>query len=169
MTCFRVARLAFVVTALSLYFGCGGGSSSTPNRPYKGACLVTLSGAATGTMPCTVAAGYDSSKNQSGLGLVVTPQSVTAQFGIQVQGMLRSGSYSLASVNGGATVTTGTMTWAFSSNPVMGSLSMTVSDVSNELSANGQTLYKVHGSADAQLTAIPPTGATGTVTMHVKF
>jgi len=176
-------RLVLLLTGIVCWFGCGtqnagpGESNQKVSRAHP-QCEMAISGAVTATLPCTVVAGWDSSKNVVAFGITGAPQGTvtTAQIALGAPGAFHTGTFSSASSNNyGATVMTGSSgvpaIWVSSSNPVRGGgVTINITSAGAVISTPaGQAYTAVRGTADATLAGTPETGANGTVTMHATF
>ena len=177
-------RVLTVAMTAMLVAACGGAdSSSGSNNNQTGnptPCTITASGAGTGTLDCgTPAAAYDSSKNQGsfGIGAGNSSSTNTALIIIAYPAAPHAGSV-LKSTDAGAqgsfAVNLGghyfsAVAGSTTASENQGSYTLNLSSVTTTASANGGSLYAVHGTLDATLLAVPSSGATGTVTLHTTF
>lgn len=151
------------------------GATTDGAVPSSSSCTITLSGALSGTIPCTASLGYDAKNNLGVLG--VSPVgSPTVHFtgSASFPGQPHTGTYQStdAGAKGGLSVQQGTPTWFASSggSSTQGSYALTLNSVTNpRQTSSGDMLYDTSGVLTATLPAITGTGASGTVMVSVTF
>jgi len=157
-------------------------SDGSPDAGDAGTCVITMSGAATGTYPCNAAIAYSQGGQVSGTWLTVSPTSYVGLSGLSVELSasegLATGTYDQSSAvealatytdpNNGAWV----LCWNDPSGcPTNGTFSVDVQSAGTMLTApNGVTWYGAFGTATATLPAVPGDPySSGTVVLTIQW
>ena len=157
----------------------GGSSDAPPQRETSagGPCTITLSGAVTGSVSCTVAVLHDGQKDVTAFGLTVQQSTPGGGADVRIAGPAKTGTLTDANclectIFAFATAGNPPPTWAMQLKPrKQGSFSLTIDSLgAGSNGPNGGVAYpSPHGSATAVLPADQGTGATGTVNLSAKF
>jgi len=144
-------------------------STATPvNVP----CVITLSGAISKTLSCTTEFAYASANGTTGLHIVSDSQTTTvaalpeAQFIAQLSGALQPGTYTTGE-QAASVIESMTNAWVSDTQNGSGSSSITFTSIDVESTSAQGTIYLVHGTVTATLTAQGT--ASGTVVMTITF
>jgi hypothetical protein len=152
--------------------GGGGGSGGSGGSGGNTNCMLTLSGANSGTYACDITLGFDSSKSQSAFAISVPAPSpfATITGGATITGMAAMGTYTQATTAASAIAVQNSSqaTWdeSFGNNdPDQGSFSLDFTSVTGS-----GVLLTGHGTLMATLPANPQTAnAMGTTMMSATF
>lgn len=163
--------LALIATALSI----SSASAELVEWAAPVSCQVTISGAMTGSAPCSIIASQQISNNTSSIAIMVLKLPydfsqivISGSFG----GPLHVGSYNAdSSLSFSALVAAKSSSvppeWLMSmKSPAQGDFSLTLTEVAP---ARLGGLYKLHGSVNAMLLPVKNTSAAGPLTMRVTF
>jgi hypothetical protein len=158
-----------------------GGTSATPGPPASGTCSYTYSGALTGNFSSECVGGVAAYDSVHGIAAVTFADvandtySTSGALEIVSASGISDKTYSLsdASAQGVIGVVNGGQEWtantATNGVPATGTFTLNVTSNNSYATSNGVTGYYIHGTADATLTAVAGSGATGTVTFHAVF
>jgi hypothetical protein len=163
--------ILFAAAALALS-ACGG---TNPNDVF-GNCTVTLSGAVTASLPCSVFGSYTPSTGAGALSLSASDSTYTLGLSFSTKGDLQTGTYNNSSALMNQQTAAGVLRasdnalWSqrTAASPPLGTLTLTLSSFDTIRSDSSGKVYRPHGSYDGILQAAPGT-ATNTVTAHLVF
>jgi len=165
-------------SVLAALVGCVSSDGSDPSLdgPIAG-CSLTLSGATSGTYPCTLRAAVWSS--QSDVGQILVGRSASADSpaisaSLSFPGEPIAGTYAddNPDVTMRMTVTAGDRSWsanAGGSVPKRGSFTMVVTNAAATKASGDNQIYAVSGTLEATLSPVAGTSATGDLALEGRF
>lgn len=145
------------------------GTFPSGTAPCKG----TLTGPVSYTFDCIVSAGFKNSKNQTLIGFTVQtePQGISRMaFALTLSGEPTVQSYDASQVVNYAdsVMTTDSHVYAASNKSFQGTQELKLSSVDTQYSTDSDKLYTIHGSYDALLKGVYPSGGDP-LTVHIDF
>jgi hypothetical protein len=156
-----------------------GGGITGDGPATSGTCVVTLSGALTGSYPCVATGSFKASDNESAVNINVPPGAsngltIASAFG-HFPGELSAQTYTSGDLNAHGAVsateaTIGYLAGVGGSVPAQGSYTLVLTSVAaGSTDPNGDKAYSLHGTLDATMPPLPHTASMGTVTLHATF
>jgi hypothetical protein len=165
-------------SVLAALVGCGSSDGASPpgDGPISG-CSLTLSGASSGTYPCTLCAAVWSSLNDTGQIIVGrTPAADAPAISVTVSfvGEPIAGTYAddNPDVTTRMTVSSGNASWTANvggSAPRRGSFTMVLTSVVAMKTSGDNQIYAVSGTLDATLSPVSGTSASGDLGLQARF
>lgn len=178
----RAVSLVLMVAVASVLPGCGGSPNHSPQNSATAApCTMTLSGAATATLPCMVVAVYNSSTRLTGVTITMAGTSsdiATASIAFAATPQPQSITYNEGNTTdyGGTVIrSVGAVpaAWSVTRQPKTGTISVSITGIQVGVSiiqGNGtDSTYTLHGTGTLRLDPKPESGATGSVNMSLTF
>ncbi len=170
----RASLLAFACAVIT---GCGVHRAGATTTGDQSPCVITVTGAKTGTFPCsTLMAVYGVKDGKSQLGINSNDSEHYVTIGIKFPGMPTTKTYksSDAGAAEGIWVGNGSAMWVAQGNTephAVGSYVVTLTSVKEIPYATDVKGYEIHGTATATLLPDPDTdtAAKGSITLTARF
>ncbi len=167
-----------VGAVIGVLSGCSSDNGTGSDGGGTTGCTITLTGAQTGSPPCSgVTVIWTSDDNKFAFGFYTATGDTTVTGSLAAPGEPAKTTYQStdATLLGSAVVDNGENGWLAQSadpssdTPAVGSFTLTITSLSTMVSNSDGKVYTAHGTFTATLPASTDTGATGTVMMKVTF